>query len=245
MEYTAVVVSDDNRFSRMIALELEDIGINAVICREIKDLKNVVPDVGLVLADLDFCNDGILSEVVSFLNNKKLLNGDGNDRIRIIGWSYSENVSDLFDKHTCHTVFHRPFLMRDFREAILNGTDNASTPEHEKRIKMPMHSRTVSAGSEIRYLHKNDRLMLDEGRREVMYGGERIRLSENEYAVLKLLCENKGVPVSRENILNVLGTADGNMGDVYICHLRKKLDEHFGIRFIYTVRGRGYMVKDR
>ena len=37
---------------------------------------------------------------------------------------------------------------------------------------------------------------------------------------------------------------DTNVVDVYIRYLRSKLDEPFGQKYIHTVRGVGYVVKD-
>ena len=34
------------------------------------------------------------------------------------------------------------------------------------------------------------------------------------------------------------------MGDVYICHLRRKIDNKLGLKLIYTIRGKGYMLKN-
>jgi DNA-binding response OmpR family regulator len=69
-------------------------------------------------------------------------------------------------------------------------------------------------------------------------------LSDNEYKVLSVLCENRGEAVPREEICSLLGVTDGNMGDVYICHLRRKIDNKLGLKLIYTVRGKGYMLKN-
>ena len=49
-----------------------------------------------------------------------------------------------------------------------------------------------------------------------------------------------GEIISRERIMGLLGADDGNISDVYICHLRKKLDEKLGRKLIITERGKGY-----
>ena len=77
-----------------------------------------------------------------------------------------------------------------------------------------------------------------------IWGDRIIPLSDNEYKVLSLLCENRREVVERERIYAELGAEDGNMGDVYICHLRRKLDNKLGIKLIYTIRGKGYMLKN-
>ena len=57
---------------------------------------------------------------------------------------------------------------------------------------------------------------------------------------IKLLCNKAGSTVSREEILNLFDASDSNIAEVYICHLRGKLEAPFGIKVIYTVRGKGY-----
>ena len=76
----------------------------------------------------------------------------------------------------------------------------------------------------------------------VWYKNKKICLSASEMKVLVCLCSAKGVPVSREQINGLFDTDRGNIGDVYICHLRKKLEEPFSCKLIYTVRGKGYRI---
>jgi DNA-binding response OmpR family regulator len=80
--------------------------------------------------------------------------------------------------------------------------------------------------------------------KSAVWGDVRISLSDYEYKVLSLLCDNRCEVVEREQISALLGVDDGNMGDVYICHLRRKIDNKLGIKLIYTIRGRGYMLKN-
>ena len=67
-------------------------------------------------------------------------------------------------------------------------------------------------------------------------------LSDAEYGLLKLLCNNTGEVVSREEINKLFCADDGNIAEVYICKLRKKLEESLGKRLIYTVRSKGYKI---
>lgn len=59
---------------------------------------------------------------------------------------------------------------------------------------------------------------------------------------------NKGLVLTRDNILeNVWGYdyfGDTNIVDVYISYLRNKIDDKYNKKFIYTVRGVGYQLKD-
>ena len=67
-----------------------------------------------------------------------------------------------------------------------------------------------------------------------------VRLTKTEFLLLEALCESTDEPVSRERIIEILGDSDGNKADVYICHLRKKLERPSGKRMIFTERGKGY-----
>ena len=77
----------------------------------------------------------------------------------------------------------------------------------------------------------------------ISVGGEKHRISEYERRVLSLLCENSGKCVSRERLSEALGADSGNIADVYICRLRKKLETGIDRRVIHTVRGDGYMTR--
>ena len=82
--------------------------------------------------------------------------------------------------------------------------------------------------------------LIGEREKAVIHKEHTIPLTESEYKVLMRLGEADGQPVSREELRAVLGAEDGNITDVYICHLRRKLEVPFGTRIIETVRLRGY-----
>ena len=73
-------------------------------------------------------------------------------------------------------------------------------------------------------------------------GGNRVALTPNELAVVSLLLEHRGFPVSRQAIAERIGTSDTNKTDVYVCYLRRKLTELTPLPLIRTVRGKGYMI---
>ncbi len=90
-------------------------------------------------------------------------------------------------------------------------------------------------------------LTLDTQTREVRRGGEEIRLTSREYAILELLMRNPGAVLSRERIENSVWNFDydgaSNMVDVYIRYLRKKLDDGRSEKLIRTVRYAGYCIR--
>lgn len=91
-------------------------------------------------------------------------------------------------------------------------------------------------------------LLLLTSRYEVQVDGQSVDLTKKEYDLLEYLVRNKNLVLDRESILQeVWGyeyMGDTNVVDVYIRYLRSKLDEPFGQKYIHTVRGVGYVVKD-
>ena len=77
--------------------------------------------------------------------------------------------------------------------------------------------------------------------------GRRIELSAKEYALLEYLLINAGRVLSRDMIVEKIWdqSFEGltNIVDVYIGHLRRKIDEGFEPKLIRTVRGLGYRLE--
>lgn len=87
-------------------------------------------------------------------------------------------------------------------------------------------------------------LTLDPATRRVHRGEEPISLTSREFAVLEYLLRRRGDVVSKRDVLsNVWDSAfdgDPNIIEVYIGHLRSKIDRPFGRCAIETVWGAGY-----
>ena len=90
-------------------------------------------------------------------------------------------------------------------------------------------------------------LVLDEKKHRVTYAGQEISLTNREFQMLKILLENRDIVLSRDTLLErVCGydyVGETNIVDVYVRHLRAKIDETFDIKLIHTVRGAGYVIK--
>ncbi len=82
--------------------------------------------------------------------------------------------------------------------------------------------------------------VIDRERCIVEIAERHIRLSKNEFLLLCELCSVSPQILSRDRIMNLFGAVDGNISDVYICSLRKKLEAPIGKKIIFTHRGRGY-----
>lgn len=90
-------------------------------------------------------------------------------------------------------------------------------------------------------------LTLDCIRRKVTRSGENIDLAPKEFSILEYMMRNRGKPLSRTMIVEHVWDMeyDGltNIVDVYIRHLRSKIDDRFPTKLIHTVRGIGYMLE--
>lgn len=85
-------------------------------------------------------------------------------------------------------------------------------------------------------------------RHEISVNGTAVGLTKREFDLLHYLLKNKGVVVTREQLLENVWDFDFDGGtntvDVYIRFLRGKIDDAFGIKMISTVRGVGYVIRD-
>lgn len=90
-------------------------------------------------------------------------------------------------------------------------------------------------------------LTLDCIRRKVTRAGDTIELAPKEFSILEYLMRNKGRPLSRTMIVEHVWDMDydglTNIVDVYIRHLRSKIDDRYPTKLIHTVRGVGYMLE--
>ena len=90
-------------------------------------------------------------------------------------------------------------------------------------------------------------LQLDCIRRKVTRGAENIELAPKEFSILEYLMRNRGRPLSRTMIVEHVWDMDydglTNIVDVYIRHLRSKIDDRYQQKLIQTVRGIGYMIE--
>lgn len=96
---------------------------------------------------------------------------------------------------------------------------------------------------------KIDDLELDCGTRVVKRAGKEIELSAKEFSILEYMMQNQGIVLSREKIEEHIWNYDyqgaSNMVDVYIRYLRVKIDKDFNTKLIHTVRGVGYVLKEK
>jgi DNA-binding response OmpR family regulator len=91
-------------------------------------------------------------------------------------------------------------------------------------------------------------LELDPQRRLVTRGGRRIELTGKEYALLEYLMRNRGRVLSQSMILDRVWGMDhegaSNVVNVFVNHLRQKIDKDAAVKLIATVRGQGFRIDE-
>jgi heavy metal response regulator len=110
------------------------------------------------------------------------------------------------------------------------------------RIKALLRRGPVTRSSTVRV----EDLELDRLSQQVRRAGKRIDLTSKEYALLEYLMSNAGRVLSRTMIIEHVWdqSFDGitNIVDVYVRHLRNKVDDPHEHKLIRTVRGVGYSI---
>lgn len=91
-------------------------------------------------------------------------------------------------------------------------------------------------------------LEMDPLRRLVTRGDQKIALTGKEYALLEYLLRNQGRILSQSMIIEHVWDMDyegaSNIVNVYINHLRRKIDKDHPVKLIKTVRGHGYQIDE-
>jgi two-component system copper resistance phosphate regulon response regulator CusR len=110
------------------------------------------------------------------------------------------------------------------------------------RVKALLRRGPVSRNSVVRV----GELELDRLSQQVKRAGKRIDLTAKEYSLLEYLMSNAGRVLSRTMIIEHVWdqSFDGvtNIVDVYVRHLRTKVDDPYDQKLIRTVRGAGYTI---
>ncbi len=93
-------------------------------------------------------------------------------------------------------------------------------------------------------------LTIDTNNYEIKRAGQRIRLSNKEYSLLEYLVRHKNKVITKDQIINHVWNYDAdvlpNSVEVYIKHLRTKIDDPFpNSPLIHTVKGfSGYKISE-
>jgi two-component system copper resistance phosphate regulon response regulator CusR len=149
-----------------------------------------------------------------------------------------------------------PVLILSARDATASKVENFNAgaddyltkpfafAELQVRVKALLRRGPLPRGSTVRV----GDLELDRMSQQVRRAGQRIELTPKEYSLLEYLATQPGRIFSRTMIVEHVWdqSFEGltNIVDVYVRHLREKVDVPFGAKLIHTVRGVGYRLAD-
>ncbi len=104
-------------------------------------------------------------------------------------------------------------------------------------------------GSQNKTVLKLADLQLDTVTHKATRGGAGVELTTREYALLEFFLRNPGMLLTRSQLAKEIWGFDFDPGtnivDVYVNHLRKKVDAGYPARLIHTERGKGYYCSDK
>ncbi|WBA44232.1 response regulator [Hymenobacter canadensis] len=108
--------------------------------------------------------------------------------------------------------------------------------------------RSTADGSLERQVLRLGDLEMNLTAKVVTRAGQRITLTTREYALLEFLMLNRGKVVTRvdinEKVWDLNFDTNTNVIDVYVSHLRKKIDKQHEQKLIHTVVGMGYEMRE-
>lgn len=221
-----LIVEDEWKIARFIQMELAHEGYTAVIETNGRHALSRImqEDFSLVLLDVMLPDmDGIeICRRVREVSTVPIIMVTAKDDVEAKVRGLDTGADDYLTK---------PFAIQE-----LLARTRAALRKHKHR--------QVTSDSEL--FLKN--IVLFPSRYEIQVDNQLVELTKKEYDLLEYLIRNKHVVLDREQILReVWGydyIGDTNVVDVYVRYLRSKLDERFSQKYIHTVRGVGYVVKD-
>lgn len=111
------------------------------------------------------------------------------------------------------------------------------------RIRSLLRRGQVESKTELRV----GDLCLDLVSHKVSRNGEEIELTGKEYSLLEYFMRNEGKVLTRtmiaEHVWDYNFDTFTNVIDVYVNHLRKKIDKKYPAKLLHTLRGVGYVMR--
>ncbi len=154
-----------------------------------------------------------------------------------------------------------PVILVTARDAVMekvNGLDMGANdyitkPFHIEellaRIRMVLRTAEPSTQSSPEGILSIGDLVLTISSRQVTRAGEIIELTKTQYDLLEYLLRNRDIVLTRDQILShVWGyeySGNSNVVDVYVRYLRNRIHDSDESKIIETVRGIGYVLRDK
>ena len=150
-------------------------------------------------------------------------------------------------------VTARDTVMEKVNGLDMGANDYITKPFHIEellaRIRMVLRTAEPSSPSSPEGTLSIGDLILTASSRQVTRAGEIIELTKTQYDLLEYLLRNRDIVLSRDQILShVWGyeyAGNSNVVDVYVRYLRNRIHDSDEIKIIETIRGIGYVLRDK
>lgn len=113
------------------------------------------------------------------------------------------------------------------------------------RVGLKKHRASLTKNNSQDHILQQGPLKIDPGAYRAFFNETPLNLTKKEFDLLHCLMLNEGKAMTRDELLNeVWGYSfmgETNIVDVYIRYLRQKIDDHFEVKMIQTIRAVGYM----
>ncbi|CAG9614450.1 Response regulator ArlR [Bacillus rhizoplanae] len=233
MNKRILVVEDEVQIARVLQLELEYEGYEVLVKHDGKSGLEVALQTNLDLILLDV----MLPELSGIEVLRRLRKADNYVPVILLTARNTTLDKVMGLDQGANDYVTKPFEMEELlarvRSSIRSNTMiTAGVPLNEQTPLLSIADLSINMDT-----------------REVTRNGKSISLTPKEYDLLVYLLTNKNKIVTREGILtHVWGyeyEGETNVIDVYIRHLRKKIDEEFSSPLIHTIRGIGYSIREK
>ena len=223
MEYRILIVEDDRSIAEAIAAHMAQWGLSAEMVTDFRavmaDFARVQPHLVLMDISLPFMSGYHWCSEIRKVSPVPV----------IFISSASENMNIIMAMN----MGGDDFIAKPYDPGVLVAKVQA------------LLRRTYDYGNAALLLEHNGAI-LNTGDSALMFNGQKIELTKNEFRILLTLMQNKGKVVSREKLMEALWQTDAfvdeNTLTVNVGRLRKKLDA-VGLKdFIATKIGMGYSV---
>ena len=226
LDMDILLVEDNSRISEFVVKGLEETGFSVVLAQNGTDARRLISEKEwkLILLDIMLPDiDGF--ELLQYTRFKKI-----NTPILVLS-----ALSDPDDKVKALDYGADDYLSKPFHFKELIARINALTRRVNNKYDQPSE-----------YLQCED-LRLYINKHRVERGDKEIKLTLQEFKLLKLFMENKNNVLTRTQILDTVWgmnyDSNTNVVDVYVSYLRNKIDVEGKEKLIDTVKGRGYILR--